>query len=309
MREVLSDILTDLAAKDPRFIVLTGDHGYALFDALRKLHPDQYLNVGVAEQAMIGIAAGMAQSGFRPIVYGLASFVPVRVVEQIKIDLCTSSLPCIILGDGAGLVYSKLGFTHQCGEDLACLRALPHIKLFTPADAHELTICFAEAYAHKGPSYIRIGKADRPPLKETCVDTDAYFTCKRSVQTLLIAHGAMSSVAESLALELNLSSLSMPRIKPFPENFGHLVAGFEHLIILEEHSLSGGLNSAVAEYLCFNDIKRPKVTPIALMDKFTEFAGDHQFALSEHDMSDHQVKERVKNALEHQATQRLKKSG
>lgn len=296
MRKTLANILTDSAAASPRFIALTGDHGYALFDALREHYPKQYLNVGVAEQAMIGIAAGLSQSGFHPVVYGLASFLPVRVVEQIKIDLCTSSLPCIILGDGAGLVYSTLGFSHQSGEDLSCLRGLPNIKLYTPADAHELRVCFAEAKTYKGPSYIRIGKADRPPLKAKCLNTEPYFTSRHSEKTVIVAHGSMSSVAEAIAAELGLSSISVPRIKPFPDDFGSLIAAFDHLIILEEHSLFGGLNSAIAEHLCFNQFKRPKVTPIALKDKFTEFAGDHQYALSEHGMSDTEVRDRIKIA-------------
>jgi transketolase len=172
MRSVLSDKIVGSAIQDSNFIVLSGDHGYALFDAIRKERPNQFINVGVAEQAMIGYSAGLAKTGFRPLVYGLSAFIPLRVLEQVKMDICYSSLPVIFLGDGAGLVYSTLGSSHQCAEDLACLRPLPHMTIYSPCDAIELATCFDEARSLNGPAYIRIGKSDRPvvnqkPLRST----------------------------------------------------------------------------------------------------------------------------------------------
>ena len=114
MRNAFSAALVNAARKDPRVLLLTGDHGYALFDEIRRVCPDQYVNAGVAEQNMVGVAAGLAKGGFRPVVYGLSAFVPVRVLEQIKMDVCYESLPVIFIGDGAGVVYSTLG--HQPSE-------------------------------------------------------------------------------------------------------------------------------------------------------------------------------------------------
>lgn len=301
MRSIISKTLVETAKDNNRFIALTGDHGYALFDSLRAAHPSQYLNVGVAEQAMIGIAAGLARSGFLPLIYGLAAFVPIRVVEQIKIDLCTAPTPTIILGDGAGLVYSNLGLSHQCGEDIACLRALPNINIYTPADANEFVRCFSEAKTHKGPSYIRIGKADRPELKvqfrNKIQTTVPYITVDGGASTLLVGHGSMSSIAATIATELGLSALSVPRIKPFPKEIGPLMKSFKHVVVLEEHCIYGGLTSAICEYLCLDQRFMPKMTSIALQDKFTELAGDYQFALSEHGISDIEIREKVKLAI------------
>ena len=120
MRIAFSDALVAAALSDPKVLLLTGDHGYALFDAFRKVRPEQYINCGIAEQNMVGLAAGLAKAGFKPIVYGLAAFIPVRVLEQIKIDVCYENLPVILIGDGAGLVYSHLGTSHQSTEDIAC---------------------------------------------------------------------------------------------------------------------------------------------------------------------------------------------
>jgi transketolase len=129
MRTMLSQVMTDACREDPNRIILSGDHGYALFDQVRKSTPDSFVNVGISEQAMIGYAAGLVRAGYKPIVYGLAAFVPMRVLEQIKLDLCHANLPVILLGDGAGLVYSTLGNSHQCAEDIACLRPLPNLRI------------------------------------------------------------------------------------------------------------------------------------------------------------------------------------
>ena len=297
MRLAIGKLIAELAENNQRFLALTGDHGYALFDEIRKSRPKQYINVGVAEQAMVGLAAGLARCDFLPLIYGLAAFVPLRVVEQIKLDLCTASLPVIIIGDGGGLVYSTLGFSHQAGEDIACLRSMPHIRIYTPADIHEFKICFSEAQNYRGPSYIRIGKSDRPELEfsKQHLTTESYFTQRGRLPAAIVAHGSMSSLAAHIAKESDLSSISVPRLKPFPTDLAKQIAPFSQLIVLEEHSVHGGLTSAICEHLCLNQLNIPKISSLTLLDKFTEFAGDYQFALSEHGMSDPEVMAKVKS--------------
>lgn len=159
MRSRLSAFLVEEARRDPKFIVLTGDHGYALFNDLRRECPSKFLNCGIAEQNMIGVAAGLAKMGYRPLVYGLASFIPIRVLEQIKLDLCYSPKPVTIIGDGAGTeMYKNLGASHQCTEDVACLRTLPQMTIFEPANPEELVAVLSSSRQLAGPSYIRISR-------------------------------------------------------------------------------------------------------------------------------------------------------
>src|SRR5690348_18249893 len=141
MRDAFSRALVNAARADSRVLLLTGDHGYALFDEFRRHCPGQFVNAGVAEQNMVGVAAGLAKGGFRPVVYGLSAFVPVRVLEQIKLDVCYEGLPVVFVGDGAGVVYSHLGTSHQSTEDVAALRALPNLAILSPADEFEMTAC------------------------------------------------------------------------------------------------------------------------------------------------------------------------
>ncbi len=164
MRDVLSNFLATKATLDENFFVMSGDHGYALFDEIRKKAPNQFINTGVTEQALIGAAAGMAKTGKRIVAYGLASFLPIRVLEFIKMNICYERLPVIILGDGAGTVYTTLGASHQCGEDIAALRTLP-VKIFSPADKIEMDLCLEQAFLENVACYIRIGKSDKPRVR------------------------------------------------------------------------------------------------------------------------------------------------
>lgn len=161
MRAAFSDALLRLAKADSRILLLTGDHGYALFDDFRRACPAQYINAGIAEQNMVGMAAGLARTGFRPFVYGLSAFIPVRVLEQIKLDIAHDQLPVILIGDGAGFVYSHLGTSHQSTEDIACTRAIPDLSVYSPADRFEVSACMELAYRSKRPVYLRMGKSDR----------------------------------------------------------------------------------------------------------------------------------------------------
>ncbi len=297
MRTALSNVLTRSAEADPNFVVLSGDHGYALFDELRKARPAQFINVGIAEQGMIGLAAGMARVGFRPVVYGLAAFVPMRVAEQIKLDFCFSRLPALILGDGAGLVYSTLGASHQCGEDIACLRPMPHLRVYSPCDAEELRACYRDAMAYEGPSYMRIGKSDRPPVNKLPLSSvKPYFAQRAGAKACLVASGSMVAIGKQIAMELGISCLSVPCIKPLDAELPNTLSAFERVIVVEEHSAAGGLAAAILEQSAAEDATGalPPLKSIALAERFTELCGSYQFALSEHELSDDRLRARVK---------------
>lgn len=295
MRAAFSSALVEAASNDERVVLLTGDHGYALFDEFRKRCPGQYINAGIAEQNMIGVAAGLAKAGFRPIVYGLSAFVPVRVLEQIKIDVCYEKLPVIFTGDGAGLVYSTLGTSHQSFEDIACLRAVPHIELMSPCDAHELTACMAMALDHNGPVYMRMGKADlgavHPSLPE--LKRGALVQVRTGRQPIvLIATGSMVQTACALGEELDVSVWSAPWIKPLDaQQLGSLAAQAKAFVTLEEHSATGGLGSAVLEAL--SESGPVPVLRIGIGERFSETCGSYAHAMREHGLDLATVRERV----------------
>jgi transketolase len=288
MRTAFSRELVAAAQADPRILLLTGDHGYALFDEFRRSCPEQYINAGVAEQNMVGVAAGLAKSGFRTVVYGLSAFVPIRVLEQIKLDACYESLPVVFIGDGAGVVYSTLGASHQSTEDIAALRALPNLAILSPADDVEMAGCMRMALAAAGPVYLRMGKADLGR-----VHTDAPALCWGKLcpvrpgegRLAWIATGSMVATALAAAEHWPGSAVwSAPSLKPLDEDdVATCCEAHEAVIVLEEHSIFGGLGSAVAEIAA---ARCPSwICRIGVGDRFSQFCGSYRYLMEEHRLS------------------------
>lgn len=295
MRAAFANALIEAATNDERVILLTGDHGYALFDEFRKRCPNQYINAGIAEQNMVGVAAGLAKAGLRPIVYGLSAFVPVRVLEQIKIDVCYEQLPVIFTGDGAGLVYSTLGTSHQSFEDIACLRAVPYIDIMSPCDAHELTVGMRMALAQKSPVYFRMGKADIGAVHEAPpqLRRGGLVQVRKGGHSVnLIATGSMVKTACALGDELGASVWSAPWIKPLDASqLTEMAASASAFVTLEEHSAVGGLGGAVLEAI--SELAPRPVLRIGIGERFSETCGSHVHAMREHGLDLATVRERV----------------
>jgi len=300
MRNAFSASLVKAAQTDPRVLLLTGDHGYALFDDFRRSCPDQYLNAGVAEQNMVGVAAGLAKGGFRPVVYGLSAFVPVRVLEQIKLDVCYHELPVIFIGDGAGVVYSALGSSHQSTEDIAALRALPGLSILSPADTFEMSACMDLALDASHPVYLRMGKADvgMVHLGKPALEWGRLCLVKHGTGPLgWIATGSMVRTALAVSTQWPDSSVwSAPSLKPLDSGqIRDLCRQHRALIVLEEHSVLGGLGSAVAEIAA---AEAPTwVCRIGVQDRFSRFCGSYSYLMKEHQLDTESVERQVRAFL------------
>jgi transketolase len=298
MRNAFAAALVGAARRDPRVLLLTGDHGYSLFDDFRRLCPDQYLNAGVAEQNMVGVAAGLAKGGFRPVVYGLSAFVPVRVLEQIKMDVCYESLSIVFIGDGAGVVYSTLGTSHQSSEDMAALRALPNLSILSPADDLEMTAAMDLALAADGPVYVRMGKSDlgRVHSAPPALRWGALISVQDGDGPLgWVATGSMVRTALAAAQEWPGSAVwSAPSLKPLEAEHVAAVCGrHEAVVVLEEHSVYGGLGSAVAEAVAAH---HPTwVCRVGVQDRFSRYCGSYAYLMREHRLDVTAVGARVRD--------------
>ncbi|WP_321948495.1 transketolase family protein [Paraburkholderia sp. J10-1] len=302
MRDAFSDALVGAAQQDPKVLLLTGDHGYALFDAFRRNCPDQYINCGIAEQNMVGVAAGLAKAGFRPFVYGLAAFVPIRVLEQIKIDVCYEDLPVTFIGDGAGVVYAQLGASHQSTEDIAALRAVPQISIYSPADRFELTACMEHIAAHPGPAYLRMGKADLGDIHDGPIrnwtNGDLLPVSSTNSPYLFVATGSGVKLAQKVAATItNADVVAVPRLKPFPAHtLRKLAQGREAIVTFEEHSICGGLGGAVAETLMGQFVGT--FVRIGVDERFSTVCGNYPFVMESHGLAPEAVERRIRKALD-----------
>lgn len=301
MREAFSNALVRLAQADKKILLLTGDHGYALFDEFRKRCPDQYINAGIAEQNMVGMAAGLARAGFRPFVYGLAAFVPIRTIEQIKLDIAHDNLPVVLLGDGAGFVYSHLGTSHQSTEDIACTRAIPSLEVLSPSDRFEMTASMDYAYEVNGSVYLRMGKSDcgdvhTAPLATLRSGGLVQIRVGRADRPGLIATGSMVCMAVNIAQELELSVWSAPVLKPLlTEDICAAARGTTGLVTLEEHSVMGGLGAAVTEIT--SEHLPTRVLRIGVQDRFSQHCGSYSYLLKEHCLDQATVLQRIEAFL------------
>lgn len=302
MRAAFSDALVSLAKADHNVLLLTGDHGYALFDDFRRECPTQYINAGIAEQNMVGMAAGLARTGFRPFVYGLSAFIPVRVVEQIKLDIAHDKLPVVLIGDGAGFVYSHLGTSHQSTEDIACTRAIPNLSILSPADRFELAACMEHAYQVKAPVYLRMGKSDRgdvykaPP--QALVGDLLLVKPRDSGAIAFIATGSLVRTALDIATAAypQAAVWSAPFIKPInSEQVAGICKQSSRVVVLEEHSVLGGLGSAIAEIA--SEYAPVRLLRVGVQDRFSHHCGTYEYLLKEHGLDRSAIEKRIRTFI------------
>jgi transketolase len=302
MREMFSSTLVKLAKANPELLLLTGDHGYGLFDKFRSECPDQYINAGIAEQNMVGMAAGLAKVGFRPFVYGLSSFVPVRVIEQIKLDVAHDKLPVSFIGDGAGFVYSHLGTSHQSTEDIACTRSIPNLAIYSPGDRFELEACMNEIYSSASSSYIRLCKSDRGDVHSSKIEFRNIHRIRDAAKgslVTLVATGSMLKTAVEIAdNDLPFAGvLSVSRIKPFDvQDLLPVISSKDNiLVVLEEHSIYGGLGSLISEIVA--ELGLGFVLRVGVNDRFSKLCGSYEYLLEEHGLDRVSITEKIKTFL------------
>jgi transketolase len=257
-RQVICETLMELAKTDRDIMVLASDsRGSAMMGPFAKAYPDQFVEVGIAEQNIVGIAAGLAHSGKKPFVTSPACFLSMRSIEQIKVDAAYSAMNVKLVGISGGISYGALGMSHHSLQDIAVMRAIPGIAVILPADRHETRRMTEALVRHEGPVYVRVG---RNPVEDVYDDAgDGEFVIGKAVtmreggDLTIIAAGETVRVAldaEALLRESGVSCrvLNMHTIKPLDEE-AVLRAAREtgHIITVEEHSIHGGLGAAVAE--------------------------------------------------------------
>lgn len=306
MRNAFAKEITRLAQEDDRVVLLSGDIGNRLFDEFKATCPGRFYNCGVAEANMIGVAAGLAMSGFRPVCYTITPFITYRCLEQIRIDVCYHEAPVTIVGTGAGLSYASLGATHHSCEEMGMLRLLPGLAVMAPADSCEVQACLRAALAHSGPSYLRIGKKGEPRVHAAAPDYrigesivlreghDVFFVCAGTLLPVVL------EAAETIAgTGLSVGVASMPAVKPLDERLlGRVFGECRVVATVEEHSVLGGLGGAVAEWSSEQAGPRARLLRFGTADEFLHLTGEQDEARAHFGLTSEQMSARVLAALE-----------
>ena len=289
MRDAFARAMTELATKEKDVCLLSGDIGNRMFDAFKSVAPKRFINCGIAEANMMSVAAGMALSGLRPVVYTITPFTTTRCLEQIRVGVAYHEAPVIIVGTGSGLSYAELGPTHHSLEDIGILRTLPGINVLAPADAAELTAQLNEAIRSPGPTYIRIGKKGEPLLNpdKAILGIGKANLIKDGSDVLVLGVGPiLSEVIEAsrlLAAEgVSVAIANLGSVKPLDNDFlRHMHVRYAKWVSIEEHGVVGGLGSALLEWLSDHRESEVSLKRLGVPDRFIHSLGNQAYVRGE----------------------------
>ncbi len=292
MRNKLADVIYNFGLKDKKVCVLVADISPAgSMSKFRKKFPKRFINTGVAEQSMIGIAAGMALRGFRPFCYTIATFALYRPFEIIRVDLCYQNLPVTVVGMGTGTVYSTLGGTHLTQEDVSIARSIPNMNIIAPCDPNEIEDAVKYCCkSSKKPTYLRIGKAGEKTFVNK-LSKKWQFGKIRLISpgsdVCILTFGPIIKKAFEIQKKLKEKKLSVEinschTLKPFDlEGLRKKFKKFKLIIIIEDHSEIGGLNNIV-KTSAYEESYSGKILNFSLKDEFIHCYGTHDDLLTKH---------------------------
>lgn len=252
MRAAFVEALVEIAERDERIVLLTGDLGFMALEPFSERYPKRFFNVGVAEQNMIGLSTGLAESGFVPFVYSIATFASLRGYEFIRNGPLAHGLPVRIVGVGGGFEYGPAGATHHGLEDIGVMRLQPGLTVIAPADHRQTRTALLETWDREGPIYYRIGKDDRTEVP----GLDGRFTIGRNERVrdgrglAILSMGSLTTEAVAAAEELDAAAFVVSTLSPpATDELASELSGFERVMTVEAHYVNGGLGSLVAEVI------------------------------------------------------------
>lgn len=292
MRNTLVNLIHEQAKSNPDIYFLTGDLGYSVVENFMREFPARCLNMGIAEQGMMGAAAGLALEGKKVFVYSIVPFATMRCLEQIRTDIALQNLDVTIIGVGGGFAYGTLGPTHHAVEDVAMLRAIPRMKIVCPSDPVSAQVLGRQILATSGPTYIRLNKGGEPALylDPPAMELGKGFVLKSGKDAAILSSGAITQVALAAAElleqeEISAEVLDMATVKPMDEILIKDRLKERRVVVsLEEHSILGGFGSAVAE-LAAEHPGSAVFKRLGIPDTYSETFGSQQFLRQRHGLT------------------------
>jgi len=288
MRRAFVNQLVEEAKHNDKIFLLTGDLGFHALEPFIEAYPDRYLNCGINEQTMVGLATGLAKDGFNVYIYSIANFPSLRCIEQIRYDVAYPKMNVKIVSVGVGFAYSTLGASHQATEDMGMMRTIPNMVVCTPCDPSEAARITSISASYNGPMYMRLGKARENNVFE-CVENfeigDIHTYNESTAANALFVSGSITDYTVNWVKDngVDTAIYSVPFIKPINrELLKDIITRHLNIVVLEEHQLSCGLSSAIIEQV--NDMfvageiaSYPKIHRIGIQDQFLSVSGTTQF--------------------------------
>lgn len=284
IRDAFFNHICEQAEHDPNIIILTDDMDVFSLRQFQKNHPDRFINPGVAEQQIINMAAGLASTGKRVIVCGIASFVTYRCYEQIRINLGSMHLPVAIVGIGVGLSFAFDGPTHHGVHDISVMRSIPEIEIYNPCDCKTAKKCAEIACNSEGPVYIRLDKGVLPDIYKQFYTNVGHYEIYVKNKFNIISTGIATHLVQKVIHPSEAGLFDVFKLKPFDDSLLQDIQAASGVIVIEEHARNGGLGSIVMEALAKNAITLP-TRQIALDDgQYLEY-GTREWLQEQHGLS------------------------
>lgn len=305
MRGTFNKTLLEIAKNDPRIHMVLADIGYGEIEPFRDAFPERYYNVGVAEQNMTGVACGIAMEGNIAVTYSIANFPTLRCLEQVRNDVCYHNANVKIVIIGGGVSYGPLGMSHHSTEDIAIMRALPNMVVVVPCDNFEAEAATRAMIEYDGPLYYRCGYKGEKDIHSGPVDfkIGRAITVREGSDVTLMFAGPVGlnvvKAADILAKEgISCRIVSMHTIKPIDRDaIIDAAKNTGGIITIEEHNLSGGLGSAVAEVICDSGVAPEKFRRIALPDVNVALIGHQEWIRSQYGMDAGGIAKQIRDTV------------
>lgn len=286
MRTAFIDQLIKEARKNDKIFLLVGDLGYNVIEPFVKEFPDRYRNVGIAEQNMAGIAAGLAMTGYNVYFYSIGNFPTLRCIEQIRNDIAYHHLSVKVVAVGGGFAYADLGATHHATETIGMLRAIPNMVICSPADPQEARAMTILSASYNGPMYIQLGKAGEKNIwdKDLVLEIGDVLSYKKDGRDIaVLTSGSIATDVVASENSNNMDIYTVPFVKPLnKEILVSLAQNYKKIIVVEENQKSCGIGSAIVEQM--NDLYAdgiigsfPGIKRIAIDDCFSEVCGSQRY--------------------------------
>ena len=306
MRNTFANAFYEIAKRDPRlFLVVADISPVASAAAFQKEYPERFVNVGVAEQVMVGVAAGLALRGCIPFAYTIATFTIYRPFEQVRVDCCYQNLPVRLVGIGGGVTYSTLGGTHHTQEDIAIMSAVPNMSIIAPCDPAETIAATHACIQVPGPVYLRLGKAGEPDLTSQAPEPFQFGKIrfiKKGRDACIISYGPITKMGVDLAQKFeeatgrSMAVVSAHTLKPLDgAGIASILSSYPLVVILEEHSCVGGLGAQVKQ-IAWDVRASCKLKAFSLQDKFIHFYGSQRELWAAHGLDEDLILSELENS-------------
>jgi transketolase len=305
-RALFGQFMMEIAKSNKKLMVLSADLGRSSgLDRFKKEFPDKYLSVGISEQNLVGVAAGLAKEGYKVFVTSFAPFLSMRAIEQVRMNLGYMELPVNLVALGSGISMGFLGNSHYGLEDISMIRSIPNINISSPADGIELKKILNDYVSNnRGPSYIRLTGIPGSPFvyeKDYKYKFNKYVNLKKGKDLLILATGSIVSqalIASNLLMNSKIEPtlVNLNTLKPIDKNIYKLIKSFKNIVTIEEHSIIGGLSSIISEIISKNKLN-PKLLNIALPDNFDK-SGSYNYLLDYHGLTGVKIAKRVVKFLQ-----------